>query len=45
MKQYENGDVIKLSNIDVTDYFDYWFTNYVEENSNTTPKELPEHYW
>ena len=30
MKQYENGDVIKLSNISVADYFDYWFTNHVE---------------
>lgn len=30
MKQYENGDVIKLSDISVADYFDYWFKNYVE---------------
>lgn len=29
---YENGESIDLSNISVSDYFDYWYENYVKKN-------------
>ena len=32
IREYENGEQIDLSNISVSDYFDYWFKNYVERN-------------
>lgn len=32
IKLYENGEVIVESDMSVSDYFDYWFNNYVEVN-------------
>lgn len=32
ISNYENGDQLDLTNVSVSDYFDYWFENYVEKN-------------
>ncbi|WP_251854743.1 tyrosine-type recombinase/integrase [Enterococcus italicus] len=32
ISNYENGDQIDLTEISVSDYFDYWYANYVEKN-------------
>lgn len=32
LNEYDKGGLIDLSDISVSDYFDYWFKNYVEKN-------------